>query len=71
MLKIWDLLVGKLPAIKFWEWFDPMGSQIQADWFEWGQGQVADFFFWELQIWQLVTSKPSNLKILYLQHWKI
>ena len=35
---------AKLPAIKLWEWFDPRQTRIWADWFEWGQGQAADFF---------------------------
>ena len=34
----------KLPAIKLWEWFDPWPTQIQADWFKWGQGWALDFF---------------------------
>ena len=36
---------AKLLAIKLWEWLDPGWSWIQADWFEWGWGRAADFFF--------------------------
>ena len=36
--------VAKWPAIKLWEWFDPGTTQIRADWFEGGRGQMADFF---------------------------
>ena len=35
---------AKLLAIKLWEWLDPRQTQIQANWFEWGQGRAADFF---------------------------
>ena len=35
---------SKLPALKLLEWFNPGRSQIQANWFKWGLGQVADFF---------------------------
>ena len=46
---------AKLPAIKLWEWFDRQCSRMRADWFE----------------WQLVTLKPFNIQILYLQKIKI
>ena len=35
---------AKLLAIKLWEWFDLGTTQIRADWFDQGQGRVADFF---------------------------
>ena len=34
---------AKLPAIKFWEWFDPGPPRTPADWFECGRGRMADF----------------------------
>ena len=36
---------AKLPSIKLWEWFNPRRSRIWADWFKWGRGRPADFFF--------------------------
>ena len=39
-----DQRAAKLLSVKFWERFDPGRSQIQADWLESGQGQMADIF---------------------------
>ena len=36
---------ANLPAIKLWEWFDPVWSRTRADRFECGRGWKADFFF--------------------------
>ena len=35
---------AKLPAFKLWEWFNPGPTRTQAERFEWGLGQTADFF---------------------------
>ena len=35
---------SKLLSVKLWERFDPGRSRTRADWFESGQGQMADFF---------------------------
>ena len=42
---------AKLPAIKLWEWFNFAWVRTRADCFEWGRGQLADFF-----------SRPPTLK---------
>ena len=49
----------KLPAIKLWEWFNQWRTWIQADWFEWGWGQAADFFL------RPPNLRDSNFKALY------
>ena len=36
---------SNLPAIKLWEWFDPVWSRTRAARFECGRGWKADFFF--------------------------
>ena len=67
-LNISMLKISKLPAVKLWEWFNP-GLYALAHTLA-GMAEAADFS-WELQIWQLVTLKPFNLQIQYLQFWKI
>ena len=37
-------MAAKLLSGKVWEWFDPKHIPIQAEWFEWGRGQTADFY---------------------------
>ena len=49
---------AKLLAIKLLEWFDPGTTQIRADWFDQGQGRVADFFM------RPPTLKASNFAAL-------
>ena len=60
---------AKLPAIKVWEWFDFAQVRTRADWFECGQGRMADFI---LRLPNLTTGNfeaiwPKDFKLLAIK----
>ena len=60
---------ANLPAFKVWEWFDPGPPRTRADWFECGQGRMADFFVRPptLTTGNFEAIWPKDLKILAIR----
>ena len=52
---------AKLPAIKLWEWFEPVQASNPGTLADWGRGRLADLS-WDLQLWQLVILQPFDLQ---------
>ena len=62
----------KWPAIKLWEWFDSGTTRVRADWFESGQGQMADFFLRPptLTASNFAALWPTDLKFSAFKNFK-